>query len=158
MPINQATRRTAGVRRLGGMHFMTSISNRTRFALLGGVAMAMALTAQPVFAADAPPTTEFSASKATNIEEVVVTARKKTERLLDVPVAANALSTKALAKYATTDLTSVGNQIPRSASTTPPPAPAPSSPSAGSVRPASMRRSSRKSRSTSTACRSAAAG
>jgi iron complex outermembrane receptor protein len=95
------------------MQFMTTKSQFTRAALLSGVAMAIASMAHPVFAADAPTAPGAGASKATDIEEVVVTARKKTERLLDVPVAANALSAKALAKYATTDLTSVGNQIPQ---------------------------------------------
>jgi outer membrane receptor protein involved in Fe transport len=92
---------------------MTTKSNRTRIALMGGVTMALSLTTHAAFAADAPAAPGPGASKATDIEEVVVTARKKTERLLDVPVSANALNTKALAKYATTDLTSLGVQIPQ---------------------------------------------
>ena len=89
----------------------------TRAALLGGVSMTLVMAACPVFAADAAGTgataSANGASKGTEIEEVVVTARKRTERLLDVPVAANAMSAQALAKYATTDLTSVGVQIPQ---------------------------------------------
>ncbi|HEV2651726.1 MAG TPA: TonB-dependent receptor [Rhizomicrobium sp.] len=48
-----------------------------------------------------------------DIETVVVTARKRAERLIDVPVSANALSDTTLARYATTDLTAVGTQIPQ---------------------------------------------
>ena len=92
---------------------MITNSNRTRAALLGGVAMALILGAHPVFAADAAAPTAASDNKAVNLEEVTVTARKKTERLLDVPVSGNAISAKSLAKYATTDLTAVGVQIPQ---------------------------------------------
>ncbi|HVT25448.1 MAG TPA: TonB-dependent receptor [Rhizomicrobium sp.] len=47
-----------------------------------------------------------------NIETVVVTARKRDERLLDVPVSASAMDGAALDRYATTDLTSLGTQMP----------------------------------------------
>ena len=49
----------------------------------------------------------------TNLEEVTVTARKRVERLVDVPVAANALSAQALDKYAITELTTAGDQVPQ---------------------------------------------
>ncbi len=74
--------------------------------------MALTLGANPVLAASAA-TSASADNNAVNVEEVTVTARKKTERLLDVPVAAVSLSNKALAKYATTDLTDVGLQIPQ---------------------------------------------
>ncbi|MBN9579147.1 MAG: TonB-dependent receptor, partial [Alphaproteobacteria bacterium] len=47
------------------------------------------------------------------IETVTVTARKRSERLIDVPVAANAMTQEALERYATTNLTSIVNQLPQ---------------------------------------------
>ncbi len=92
---------------------MINRSKVTRVALMGGVSMAVAMAVCPVFAADAPPAAGPAGAGSTSIEEVVITARKKTERLLDVPVSANALSAATLAKYATTDLTAIGVQIPQ---------------------------------------------
>ena len=48
-----------------------------------------------------------------SLEEVVITARKRTERLIDVPVSANALSGAALERYALTDISSAGAQVPQ---------------------------------------------
>ena len=42
-----------------------------------------------------------------------MTARKRTERLIDVPVAATAFSAQALERYATSDLTSLSAQVPQ---------------------------------------------
>jgi iron complex outermembrane receptor protein len=81
--------------------------------MLSSVAMAIVLAAHPAIAADASASTSATANKVSNLEEVTVTARKKTERLLDVPVSANAISASGLAKYATTDLTAVGVQVPQ---------------------------------------------
>jgi len=57
------------------------------------------------------PVQPFSA--ASTIETVTVTARKRNERLIDVPVSANALTQETLERYATTSLTSIVNQIPQ---------------------------------------------
>jgi iron complex outermembrane recepter protein len=46
------------------------------------------------------------------LEEVVVTARKKEERLVDVPVAVTELDAEALDQYSARDLTDIGNLIP----------------------------------------------
>ena len=92
---------------------MITNSNHPRTAMLSGVAMAIALAAHPAFAADASASTSITENNVTHFDEVTVTARKKTERLLDVPVSANAISANGLAKYATTDLTAVGVQIPQ---------------------------------------------
>ncbi len=50
---------------------------------------------------------------ARTIEEVTVTARKRNERLLDVPVSANALSGATLERYATTDIQNVSDLVPQ---------------------------------------------
>jgi iron complex outermembrane receptor protein len=47
------------------------------------------------------------------LEEVTVTARKRNERLLDVPISANALSGATLDRYATTDIQNVSQQVPQ---------------------------------------------
>ena len=78
--------------------------------LLGALGCSLMLgTAVQASAQDAPPAGDM----ATGSEEVTVTARKKSERLIDVPVSGNVLGTAALERYATTDLTSVGVQIPQ---------------------------------------------
>src|SRR5690606_39042927 len=46
-------------------------------------------------------------------EEIVVTARKKNERALDVPVAITAISDVQIARYGTSDLSSLGQQVPQ---------------------------------------------
>jgi len=75
-----------------------------RAALLGGAGLGAIAAGLPARAAPA-------ADKAT-IEEVVVTARRREERLIDVPVAASALSAKGIERYNSTDLTTVANNIP----------------------------------------------
>lgn len=44
-------------------------------------------------------------------DEIIVTARRTQERLLDVPVAAATLSSEALQRYATSDLSEIANQV-----------------------------------------------
>jgi iron complex outermembrane receptor protein len=53
-----------------------------------------------------------AASAATTIETITVTARRRTERLVDVPVAITALSTTDLAHYSVTDVTDVNTLVP----------------------------------------------
>ncbi len=64
----------------------------------------------PAFAAT---DTAVQADQSGSIETIVVTARKRSERLLDVPVSANALDREVLNRYATTTLTSLATQIPQ---------------------------------------------
>ena len=90
--------------------FNLRLSGPRAFGALGGVLLAG--LGAPARAADTAPAVQ-SAQAPVNIEEVVVTARRRTERLLDVPVAANSLSAQTLARYATADLTSAGAQIPQ---------------------------------------------
>jgi outer membrane receptor protein involved in Fe transport len=60
---------------------------------------------QPQAAAEAPADDKSG--------EILVTARRRAERLIDVPVAATTLGGEALGRYATTDLTSVATQVPQ---------------------------------------------
>jgi len=59
--------------------------------------------------ADAPVASE---ARATGIEEVVVTARRRDERLVDAPVAITAVSGKALEAYAVTNFTDIATLVP----------------------------------------------
>lgn len=45
--------------------------------------------------------------------DIIVTARKRDERLMDVPVAISALSGEALDRYATSSLTAISEQVPQ---------------------------------------------
>jgi iron complex outermembrane receptor protein len=70
----------------------------------------------------AAATTDPSAS--TSVEEVTVTARKKEEKLMDVPVAATVLSAQTISRYDTTDLINIdtiapGIQVTRTGGGTP---------------------------------------
>jgi outer membrane receptor protein involved in Fe transport len=90
-------------------------SARVRAAMLAGTALAASAAFAPAQAATAAADeTAATASPAeTTVSEVTITARKRQERLLDVPVAAVALSNKALDKYATTDINSVALLVPQ---------------------------------------------
>lgn len=57
-------------------------------------------------------TAEASESRRFVIEEIVVTARRREERLIDVPVSATIMSGEELARYNTVSLSDVGTQIP----------------------------------------------
>ncbi|HEU4704184.1 MAG TPA: TonB-dependent receptor plug domain-containing protein, partial [Sphingomicrobium sp.] len=90
-----------------------------RSALLGSIALA-ALVAQPAWAQDAtrtepaPPadmqTTEDAA--AASDSEIVVTARRRNEILLDVPIAVTAYSGEQLERQGALDITDVGDTTP----------------------------------------------
>ncbi|HEV2652727.1 MAG TPA: TonB-dependent receptor [Rhizomicrobium sp.] len=66
-------------------------------------------TAVPAAAQTAPDSNQQASG---GIETVVVTARKREEQLINVPVAASTMNTETLDRYASTDLTAIGNQMP----------------------------------------------
>jgi iron complex outermembrane receptor protein len=76
-----------------------------------------ALAAEPQQAATpggAPTTTEPAVQEpVSNLGDILVTARQRNERLLDVPVAISALSSDTLERYATTSLASIAQQVPQ---------------------------------------------
>ncbi|WP_293903226.1 TonB-dependent receptor [Phenylobacterium sp.] len=73
---------------------MGNQASRFRVALMGGGALTLALAAQPAVAADAAA--KGSAESATTIESVVVTARRSSEKLQEVPIAVTAVTAKQL--------------------------------------------------------------
>jgi outer membrane receptor protein involved in Fe transport len=84
--------------------------------VLAGVCLAASpspaqLAAAPSTAAAATPTDQAQGG-GVRIEEMVVTARKREERLLDVPVAATALGPQQLQRYTISDLQTIGDQVP----------------------------------------------
>lgn len=71
------------------------------------------LAISPAAAADAPP--EPSPAKAARVvsgDEIVVTARKREERLIDVPVAVTALGEEAINRYGISDLKALTQNVP----------------------------------------------
>jgi outer membrane receptor protein involved in Fe transport len=89
----------------------TSPARRLRAALLCGSLLAGGATVCPALAADA--TAPAPAAAATTVEEVTITARKREERLVDVPVSANAISGAALQRNAVSDLSTISTLVPQ---------------------------------------------
>lgn len=91
--------------------------------LMVGSALATGAITGPAFAQEAPAPAAQSAAPlqdSPNVGErtagegdIIVTARKRAERLIDVPVAVTALTSQQLARYATSDISQVGRQIPQ---------------------------------------------
>jgi iron complex outermembrane receptor protein len=63
--------------------------------------------------AAAPQASAASADQPDAAGEIIVTARKRDERLLDVPVAVSALSQAQLQRYSTITLTAISTQVPQ---------------------------------------------
>ena len=82
--------------------------NRFRVRALAAATTALvALPAMPAFAQEAA-----SEAVANDSSEIVVVARKREERLVDVPIAITALSTEGLEKAGAKDLSGVQGAIP----------------------------------------------
>ena len=86
---------------------MTRISMR---ATLAATAALFALPAMPAFAQDTPAADD--ASDVATGNEITVIARRREERLLDVPIAISALNTEALEKAGAKDLSGIQGAIP----------------------------------------------
>jgi iron complex outermembrane recepter protein len=86
---------------------MIKLSARTLFNL--GVAAA-ALSAMPAFAQEAAPAAE--AAEAANDLDIVVTARRRDENLLDVPIAITAFSGETLLRQGAIDITDLSQTTP----------------------------------------------
>ena len=85
---------------------MRPFAPRLRRAVLATSALSMVVFAPPAFAQDA------GASADSGDAEIIVTARRRDERLLDVPVAVTAISGDALEARGALDLTDVANITP----------------------------------------------
>jgi iron complex outermembrane recepter protein len=78
-------------------------------ALIGAVAVPAQAAAQP--AAGQPAAT--AAAQPSDVEEVLVTARRRTERLLDVPVAATSVGAEQIRQYNVTNLANIKVAAPQ---------------------------------------------
>ena len=84
-----------------------------------GVALALAaLSTSPATAQDVPEAAEVEAPapevlQSGSSEEIIVTARRRSETLLDVPVAVTALGMADLQRYAANDLSKIGQMVPQ---------------------------------------------
>ncbi len=86
---------------------MSFFSRNVRALALASVA-ASALTAAPAVAQD----TTVPAAESTDEADIVVTARRREESLLDVPIAVSAFTGEALEARGAVDLTDIGNIVP----------------------------------------------
>jgi iron complex outermembrane receptor protein len=82
--------------------------NRISRALVASAAVALASWTPSLYAQTVPE--ESSDSSA--LQEIVVTARKREERLIDVPVAVTAVTAATINQYQATDLGEIGNLVP----------------------------------------------
>lgn len=85
---------------------MRSIARPLRRAILASSALSMLAFAPAAFAQ------EEGASADSGDDEIIVTARRRDERLIDVPVAITAYSGEALAKAGAIDITDIGQTTP----------------------------------------------
>jgi iron complex outermembrane receptor protein len=84
-------------------------SSSARALILSAAALSALAAAAPAMAQDMDP---VSTEAAPEDGEIVVTARRREERLLDVPVAVTALSAATLEKYQATDLGGIQGTVP----------------------------------------------
>src|SRR5437868_6491746 len=101
------TEPTEGIRLLTRRTKMNSNCRAGLLASVSTVVLLGAVVGGPAVAATATATAtaaDASATAATSVEEVTVTARKREERLIDVPVAAQVLNPETISRYNTNDL------------------------------------------------------
>ncbi len=87
---------------------MRPFARRLRRAVCATTTLSLLAFAPSAFAQDSDP----AASADEGSEEIIVTARRRDERLLDVPIAVSAISGDALEARGALDLTDVGNITP----------------------------------------------
>lgn len=83
----------------------------TRAALLSGSA-GLCLLASPAFAQDSSESADVAAQNDSGGNQIIVTARRREERLLDVPLSVTALTGEQLEQRGIQDLTQIAQEIP----------------------------------------------
>ncbi|HEY4528705.1 MAG TPA: TonB-dependent receptor [Luteimonas sp.] len=76
------------------------------------LAIVMALAAPAVHAQDAAPSDDASARSATELDTITVTARRRTESIMDVPVAVSAFGEEQLKDLQASDVTGLQGAVP----------------------------------------------
>jgi len=86
--------------------------HRSRVALLGSVACFLSV---PAYAQSAPPAPEApqEAVRQSGLEDIIVTARRKTENLQNIPVAASVVSQTQLQNYSINSIEKIANLAPQ---------------------------------------------
>ncbi len=82
--------------------------HRISGALIVSAAVAVASWTSPLYAQSVPQ----ESSDSSVLQEIVVTARKREERLIDVPVAVTAVTAATINQYQATNLAEIGNLVP----------------------------------------------
>ncbi|MET1754969.1 TonB-dependent receptor [Novosphingobium sp. RD2P27] len=108
-------------RRATAVHGAYSTEQALRLALRGTGLVArrtaqgafLVQAEQPQPTPSAPTNQTVGAAQDHGIPEIVVTARKRNERAIDVPVAIAALSGEDLGRYATSSLTAISERVPQ---------------------------------------------
>ena len=85
---------------------------KERLTACSSAAVLAFLLATPAIGQDRPGAQGAEEDRATG-GEIIVTARKREERLLDVPVAISAISEAEIERYSTNSLTAVSQQVPQ---------------------------------------------
>ncbi|QNO25633.1 TonB-dependent receptor [Sphingopyxis sp. OPL5] len=90
-----------------------AMDRASKWKLGWGASLLAIATLCPVAAQaqDSEPKPAPAQRSAAGDDEIIVTARRTQERLIDVPVAAATLSSEALQRYATSDLSEIANQV-----------------------------------------------
>jgi iron complex outermembrane receptor protein len=83
-----------------------------RKRIVTAAAIILALTAAPAWAQDTAPAQQTAAEAPAGDLDIVVTARRREENLLDVPVAITAYSGDALERQGATDITDISDTTP----------------------------------------------
>lgn len=78
----------------------------------GATALLFALTATPIQAQTAPAAVDQTAEPESVVDDIVVTARRRSETLVSVPVVVNVLTTEALDRNLAVSLASIGELTP----------------------------------------------
>jgi iron complex outermembrane receptor protein len=94
-----------------GESYMRPFARPLRRAILASSALSLLAFTPAAFAQDVAAPAD-GASTAAGDDEIIVTARRRDERLIDVPVAITAYSGDALAKAGAIDITDVGQTTP----------------------------------------------
>ena len=89
---------------------MTPVGTRTKYAL-SSFAIAL-LAGTSAFAQAAPDDAALDEAAVTGLEEVVVTARRRSENLIDVPVAINAISSSTIQQRGVSSVSAVAQLTP----------------------------------------------
>lgn len=85
-------------------------SRIARTLMTGAAVMVLSAAAVPAFAQDAQPTGQDESTA--QVEDIVVTAQKRSQRLQDVPLAVTALSAETLSNSQTTGTSGLANLVP----------------------------------------------